>query len=395
MVDDVRDASIAPIAEAGSHFLLRPGVAYLNHGSYGACPRPVFERYQGWQRALEAEPVEFLARRLPGLLAEARESLARHIGTDADNVVFVPNATHGMNIVARSFPLEPGDEVLGTDHEYGAVERAWRFNCERHRAHYRTQRISLPVDTAASIVDQLWEGVSERTRLIVVSHITSPTALIFPVAEICRRAAAQGIVTAVDGAHAPSQIDLALDALGADFYTGNCHKWLCAPKGSGFLYARPDRQPLLQPLIVSWGWQARDPGLSPFQDYFSWIGTDDPSAYLSVAAAIQFQQEHDWPRVRKACHELARRARERIGELTGLPQVCPDSPEWWAQMCSVPLPSRKEIPAKTLHQRLWEDFQVEVPIVEWQGQCFVRVSIQAYNSTQDVDRLLIGLAHCL
>lgn len=384
-----RDAQ--PIADAGRHFLVRPDIAYLNHGSYGARPQPVFDTYQRWQRELEAEPVEFLSRRLPDLLAEARASVADYVGTSPDNLVFVPNATHGMNIIARSLEFSPGDEVLGTDHEYGAVERTWRFVCERQGAHYRTQPIPLPVTSADAIIEQLWRGVTERTRLIVVSHISSPTALIFPVAEIARRAAAQGILTAVDGAHAPGQIDLNLDAVGADFYVGNGHKWMSGAVGAGFLYARPNRQQLLKPLVVSWGWDPREPGPSPFQDYFGWIGTDDPAAYLSMPAAIAFQREHDWPKVRAACHALASQTQAQIATMTGLSPISPDSLEWWSQMCVAPLPSNGNLTVQELQRHLWEEYQVEIPIVEWQGYCFVRLSIQAYNSVDDVERLLAGL----
>ncbi len=385
----------APIAEAGHEYLLREGIAFLNHGSFGACPRPVFEVYQRWQRELAAQPVEFLGRRLHDLLSVAREALAAYVGTAADNLVFVPNATHGMNIVARSLRLEPGDEVLGTTHEYGAVERTWRFICGQEGAQYRSQPIALPVDSPEALIEQLWAGVTERTRVLVISHITSPTALIFPIAAICRRAAAQGILTVIDGAHAPGQIDLALDALGADFYTGNCHKWLGAPNGAGLLYARPERQALLHPLVVSWGWQARKPGPSPFQDFFEWTGTADPSAYLSVPAAIAFQAQHDWPTVRAASHALAGQARQRVAALTGLEQICPDSLDWWAQMCTLPLPLADSAAGEALKQRLWEEYQVEVPIVDWQDRLFVRVSIQAYNSASDVDRLVDALARLL
>ncbi|HEV2458109.1 MAG TPA: aminotransferase class V-fold PLP-dependent enzyme [Ktedonobacterales bacterium] len=388
-------ADTTPIAEAGQHYLLQRDVAFLNHGSYGACPRPVFETYQRWQRELQAEPVEFLGRRLKGLLADARERLAEYVGTRATNIVFVPNTTHGINIVARSLDLQPGDEVLGTDHEYGAVERTWRFICDRCGAYYRSQHIQLPVVSRGEIVEQLWPGVTERTRVIVASHITSPTALIFPVEEICRRARKETILTVIDGAHAPGQLDMDLDRLGADFYVGNCHKWLSAPVGAGFLYARPEYQPLLKPLVVSWGWQARDPGPSPFHDLFDWIGTDDPSAYLSVPAAIAFQQEHEWSRVRTACHQLAMEARKRIALLTGLPQICPDTSDWWGQMCAVPLPVEGVMPAKDFQRRLWDECQVEVPATEWQSWRLLRVSIQAYNSPRDVGRLLDGLAHFL
>lgn len=392
---DTASASFTPISEAGRHFLVRRDIAFLNHGSFGACPRPVFDTYQRWQEALESQPVHFIARRIGDVLATARKRLEAYVGVGGDNLVFVPNATHGINIVARSLALEPGDEVLGTDHEYGAVERTWRFTCQPRGAYFRTQPITLPITSAEAVVEQLWQGVTERTRVIVVSHITSPTALELPVAAICRRAAEQGIITVVDGAHAPGHIDLDLDSLGADFYTGNCHKWLCAPKGSAFLYARPERQDLLRPLVVSWGWEPREPGPSPFHDLFDWVGTDDPAAYLSVPAAIDFEAQYDWPQVRAACHTLLREARERVGALTGLGQISPDSTEWWGQMCAIPLPADHALPAKELQRRLWEEYQVEVPITEWQGQRFVRISIQAYNSARDVDRLLDGLRHLL
>jgi isopenicillin-N epimerase len=241
-------------------------------------------------------------------------------------------------------------------------------------------------------VEQFWAGVNERTRVIFLSHITSPTALILPVAEICRRARAAGILTVIDGAHAPGQIELDLAALGADFYTGNCHKWLCAPKGSGFLYARPEHQPLLEPLVVSWGWESLNPGASPFLDYFQWLGTDDPSAYLSVPAAIDYQRQHDWPRVRAACRRLAAETRARLQALTGLPELCPDEEQWWQQMVAAALPPCDVL---ALGQRLWTEFQVEVPVFEWQGQPLIRVSIQAYNQPEHVDRLLAGLQRLL
>jgi isopenicillin-N epimerase len=384
------ETSAAPLAAVGRAFLLREGVAFLNHGSFGACPRPVFETYQRWQRELEAEPVEFLGRRIPDLLAAARAALGAYVGAAADDLVFVPNATTGVNIVAHSLDLQPGDEVLGTDHEYGAVERTWTYVCERQGARYRTQSIALPIRDTEEVVEQFWQGVTERTRAIVVSHITSPTALILPVAEICRRARAHGILTVVDGAHVPGHLALDLEALGADFYTGNCHKWVCASKGAAFLYARRERQALLRPLIVSWGWHPRDPGPSPFQDLFGWTGTDDPSAALSVPAAIAFQQEHDWPGVQAACHNLLAQARADVAMLTGLPPICPDSTEWYGQMAALPLPA-DGLPAKELQRRLFEEHAVEVPITEWQTQRFVRVSIQAYNSERDVARLMVGL----
>jgi isopenicillin-N epimerase len=385
-------ASPTELAALGEQFLVRRDITFLNHGSYGACPRPVFETYQSWQRELESQPVEFLGRRVRGLLAEARAALGEYLGTAADNVVYAPNVTWAINAVAHSLALQPGDEVLATDLEYGAVDRTWRYYCGKRGARYINQPISLPMTTAETFVDELWAGVTERTRVISISHITSGTALVLPVAEVCRRARAAGIMTVIDGAHAPGQIDLNLDELGADFYGGNCHKWLCAPKGSGFLFARPEHQDSLDPLIISWGYEADVPGPSRFLDHLERTGTQDPAAYLTVPAAIAFQREHDWPRVRAACHLLARDARERIAALTGLPQIAPDSAEWWVQMCTCPLPP---IDGARLKERLWDDYQVEIPASSRNGRASVRVSIQAYNRPEDVDRLLEALTALL
>jgi isopenicillin-N epimerase len=371
-------------------FLLRPDMAFLNHGSFGACPRPVFETYQSWQRQLEEQPVEFLGRRFNHLLATARAGLAAYLGTQPTSLVYVPNATYGVNIVARSLDLRPGDEVLATDHEYGAADRTWRFVCARRGARYVNQRIDLPFDDPEAFVEQLWAGVTERTRVIFLSHITSPTALIFPIEAVCRRAREAGILTLIDGAHAPGQIDLALDAIGADFYTGNCHKWMLAPKSAGFLYARPERQPLLHPLVVSWGWESLTPGVSPFVDYFEWRGTHDPAAYLSVPAAIDFMDARDWPVVRLACHELAAAAREQVAALSALPQVCAEA--WFGQMCIAPLPP---CDMAELKRRLWDEFAIEIPLTEWDGRQFVRISIQCYNSPRDVERLVVALEQLL
>jgi isopenicillin-N epimerase len=381
-----------PMPNLADQFLLRPNITFLNHGSFGACPRPVFQTYQNWQLELEGQPVEFLGRRISGLLSEARAKLGAYVGASGDDLAFVPNATHGVNIVARSLDLQPGDEVLGTDHEYGAVERTWRFVCGQRGARYVTQAIPMPFSDPAAIVEQLWAGVTPRTKVIVVSHISSPTALIFPVAAICARAREAGIISVIDGAHAPGQIDLDMAAIGADYYTGNCHKWLCSPKGAGFLYAPPARQALLHPLVVSWGWESLKPSGSPFVDYFEWSGTADPAAYLTVPAAIAFQQQHSWPQVRAACHQLLSQARAKVAALSDQPAISPDSAEWWSQMAALPLP---ECDPLELKRRLWDEEQIEVPIVTFNGRHFVRVSIQAYNSAEDVEHLVEALGRFL
>lgn len=369
-------------------FLLDPSITFLNHGSFGATPRAVFEKYQWWQRELERQPVEFLGRRFNDLMREARVALGAFVNADADDLVFVPNATTAINIVARSLRLAPGDEILTTDHEYGAMDRTWRFICRKTGAVYKQQTIPVPVTTPAEFIERFWAGVTPRTRVVFLSHITSPTALILPVKEICRRARVNGILSIIDGAHALGQLPLDLSDIGADFYTSNAHKWLCSPKGSAFLYARREMQNLIEPLVVSWGYESEKPGASKFVDEQEWNGTRDIAAYLSVPEAIRFCAEYDWQRVREQCHALARIAREKISSLTGIAPLSPDSADWYAQMATLPLP---QCDAAQLKTRLYDEFLIEVPIVVWQNRQFIRVSIQAYNSPADVGRLLFAL----
>lgn len=372
-------------------FLLDPDVVFLNHGSFGATPRPVFEAYQTWQRRLEWQPVQFLGTDIGQYLAEARAALGLYLNADANDLVYVPNATFGVNVVARSLRLGPGDEVLATDHEYGACENAWLYMSRERGFRYVRRPISLPLPGDAEIVDHLWAGVTPRTKIIFLSHITSPTAVRFPVEAICARAREAGILTVIDGAHAPGQISLDLTAVGADFYAGNCHKWLCAPKGAGFLYARPEAQGLIEPLIVGWGWgEGRTFTFgSDYLDYLQYPGTDDYAAYLAVPAAIEFQARHDWPSVRARCHELVARGIDHINEFTGLSSIYGSRVENFGQMAAAPLPLIDDLPA--FKRRLYDEFRVEIPCVQWGARQFIRISIQGYNTEADVDALLAAL----
>lgn len=373
-------------------FLLEPHVIFLNHGSFGACPKPVFDEYQHWQRELERQPVEFLGRRFNDLMLTARSALGASVGAAADDLVYVTNATVGLNSVARSLALRPGDEVLSTDHEYGALDRTWRFLCGKCGAQYLRQPVSVPIRSVDEVTDAIWSGVTDRTRVLFLSHITSPTAITFPIKPLIDRAHKRGIITIVDGAHAPGQIDLNLRELGADFYSGNLHKWLMSPKGSAFLYARKEVQQLVEPLVVSWGWEAENPGPSKFIDEQEWTGTRDIAAFLSVPAAIQFQRDHDWPRVRSECHELVRYARKQVSELTGLPPLTPDDPGWFAQMSALPLPS---CDLDTLKRRLYAEYRIEIPVINWNERHFLRISVQGYNTRADVDALIAALRELL
>jgi len=376
-----------------SQFLIDPSITFLNHGSFGATPEPVFREYQHWQLEMEKQPVEFLGRRIPQLLAEARTALGEFLGSHGDNLIYTQNVTISLNIIARSLELGAGDEVLTTNHEYGAVDRTWRFLAGERGFKYINQPIPTPLTTAEKFVADFWAGVTPCTRVICISHITSPTAIIFPIEEIIQRARESGILTIIDGAHVPGQIPLHLDSLGADFYGGNLHKWLCAPKGAGFLYARPEMQHLLKPLVVSWGYESETPSGSNFIDYNEWWGTRDHSAFLSVPAAIRFQKEKDWDTVRKACHQLVGEAQARIAELTGLAPLHSPADSWFAQMAAAPLPADTDL--VVLKSRLYDEFRIEVPLVNWNGNKLIRISVQGYNTKRDIDKLCKALTALL
>ena len=370
-----------------SQFMLEPDVVFLNHGSFGACPRPVFENCRYWQEELEKQPVRFFGQ-VRAHLERARECLGDYVGCRGDDLVYVPNPTTAINMVIPSLDLQPGDEILATDHEYGALDRAWKFNCRKTGARYIQRNMPLPATTVENFVDRFWSGVTERTRVVFISHITSPTALIFPVREICRLARECGILSIVDGAHAPGHIPLDIARMQPDVYAGACHKWLCAPKGTSFLYVDRRLQNSIEPLVVSWGWESENPGSSQFLDCHQWQGTRDMSAFLSVPAAIQFHRDHDWDQVRERCHNLARETRKRIVDLTSCPPVCPDSSQWYGQMFCAEVPVED---TGALKNALLEQFHIEVPVFSWNQKKLMRVSFQGYNQQQDADVLLKAL----
>lgn len=372
-------------------FLLDPSVTFLNHGSFGATPKPVFREYQRWQRELEWQPVDFLGVRYNSLMRSARESLANYLSTSAGNLVYAQNVTIALNIAARSLELGAGDEVLSTDNEYGALDRTWRFLAGERGFTY----INQPVDISSqeSFVESFWRGVTSKTRVIFLSHITSPTATVFPIQKIIQRARDRNLITVIDGAHAPGQIPLDLDSLGADFYGGNLHKWLCAPKGAGFLYARPEAQHLLKPLVVSWGYESETPGDSTFIDHHEWWGTRDVAAFLSTPEAIRFQQDHNWDEVRGACHKLAVETWMRIHDLTGVPPLHSDPEIWFAQMIVASLPEDTNLAA--LKARLYDEHRIEIPVFAWNESKLIRLSVQGYNSRRDMDKLLSALKKSL
>lgn len=376
------------------YFLLDPTVVFLNHGSYGATPKPVFEAYQNWQLRLERQPVLFLGRELPGLLHQSRVVLGEYLNADADDLVYIPNATHGVNIIAHSLQLKLGDEILTSDHEYGACDYTWDFMCGKTGARYIHQPIPLPVHSQEEIIEQFWQGVTPQTKVIYLSQITSSTALRLPVEEICSRARAAGIMTIIDAAHSPGQIPVDLEALDADIVFGNAHKWLLNAKGSAFLYVRRELQALIDPLVVSWGYHAA-PEIatgSRFVDFLQWTGTRDPAAALTVPDAIQFMKDHDWDNVRCQCHVLLREAIERICDLTKMPPLYPLDSDFYDQMGIAPLPRSN---LSILKSRLYDEYKIEVPLTEWRDKQFIRISVQGYNTQEDLDALVSALKNLL
>ena len=379
-------------------FLLDPKVTFLNHGSYGACPRPVFATYQRWQLDLERQPVAFLdpARGLTAHLDASRAALATILNANPDDLALVTNATQGLNVVAQSLDLKPGDEILTTDHEYAALEKTWAHVCQMTGANVVQAKIPLPLTSEAAFTETLLAAITPRTRVLFLSHITSATALHFPIARAVAQARAQNIWTVIDGAHTPGHIPLDLTALGADAYAGNCHKWLMAPKGSAFLHVRPEMQPLIKPLTISHGWTA-DPdtpgahGTSRFTAMLEMQGTRDPAALLTLPAALDFARQHNWPAVARACRHLVQDTAARLGTLTRLAAL--SSPDLCApQMVSMPVP---RCDAKALQQALLSRYSIEIPCFDWQDHTIVRLSAQGYNTQGHMDHLVTALTDLL
>jgi isopenicillin-N epimerase len=358
--------------ELRKEFFLDPSVTFLNHGSSSARPRAVIEAYQAWQRALEREPVDFVERQLPLLLDGVRDLIARYVHAPARDVTLIQNATTGVNIAARSLDLRPGDEILTTDLEYGACEKAWEWLCERVGARLVRVEIPLPVD---DVVGRLFAQRTSRTRAVYISHVTSATGLRLPVEEAVAAAKAQGLVSIVDGAHAIAQLDVNVGALGADFYAENCHKWLLAPRGTGFLYVDPHFQDRVDGAVINWGY-VDEP--RTFISRTEEQGTRDVVAHLAVPAAIAFQQERSWPSVRRRCYELARTSRARLCALLGTEPIC--SEDMLLQMATVRLPS---VP-QNLRQRLFDDHRIEVAV----DRHLLRISVAAYTTEAELEYLL-------
>ncbi len=388
---------------------LDPAVTFLNHGSYGACPEPVLAAQRVWRDRMEAEPVRFLTCELDALLDATRSAVGRFLCADPEGLAFVPNATTGVNTVLQSLRFEPGDELLTDDHEYNATINALRAVAARDGARVVVARIPFPIGGPRDALDAILGAVTARTRLVLVSQVTSPTALILPVAELVTELDRRGIDTLVDGAHAPGMVPLDLDTLGAAYWTGTGHKWLCGPKGTGVLWVRADRRDRIHPLVVSHGANAELHGRPRYRHEFDWMGTVDPSGYLALPAAIDWMASAapdggGWPALMAGNHDLALEGRDALAAALGIEAPAPDS--MLGSMAALPLAGVLDgAAAESLGRTLEAEDRIQVPIGPWPvpaaqadgvaSRILIRVSAQRYNEPVDYERLAAALVRRL
>ena len=381
-VNELQENNLPNVSK--SHFLLDQNITFLNHGSFGACPKPIFSAYQQFQLELETEPVDFIIKKAPQYLKIAKERLAKFIGCDASDFFFTSNPTIAVNTIMRSINLQEGDEILTTNHEYGAMDRTWNFYCKRVGAKYVKQNISLPIVSKEQIIEEFWKGYNTNTKVVFLNQISSVTALIFPVKEICDKAQELGLITIVDGAHVPGHIDLNITELNPDYYTGTLHKWMLAPKGSSFLYVKKEFQSNLDPLVVSWGYESVAPGESQFLDYHETQGTRDISAFLCTPNVIDFLEENHWKEKSKACKKLVLDNYQRFCDLLNTQPICPITEEFLGQMASIPIVTNNPNELKEL---LYTKYKIQIPVMSLNGNVFLRYSINVYNTQEDLDIL--------
>ncbi len=341
-------------------FILSKHITHLNHGSFGACPKPIFDNYQFWQLKLEQEPVNFYVNEGMQHLEKSRNVLASYVNCKPQNIVFTTNPSYAINIIAKSFDLKEGDEILSCNLEYGALIKTWDYYCKKAKAKFVTSEITLPISGKEKIIDQFFENVSSKTRAIFISQITSSSALILPVKEICERAKELDLITIIDGAHVPGHIHLDLSELKADIYTGACHKWMLTPKGCSFLYINDEFKNHFDPLIVSWGYDLN----SNFSDHHELQGTRDYSAFLTVPTAVQFLKDNDWESVSRACKELVLNNYEKTSSILNSKPICPINADYLGQICSSSVKTNEPEKLKTM---LYKEFNIEVPYnATWQ-----------------------------
>jgi isopenicillin-N epimerase len=369
-------------------FLLDPEITFLNFGSFGACPKPVFQKYQEWQLELEREPVQFIVNKAITELDRVRIELGTFIGCNYKDLVMVTNPSYAINTIAKSFPYQKGDEILTTNLEYGACDRTWEYYCKKYGAKYIRQEITLPIISKEVFIAEFWKGYTKHTKAIFLSQITSATGLILPVKEICEEAKSRGLITIIDGAHVPGHIPLNLSKLYADVYTGACHKWLMGPKGSSFLYVNSEHQNWVDPLVISWGYQSDYPSDSEFIDWHQTTGTRDYAAFLTIPECILFRNENNWKEVSSTCRLVAQENGLKFCELVNSQPLAPINDDFYGQMFSIPINTTNPV---LLQKELFDRYRIEIPVAVQNGNSYLRYSIQAFNSIEDLDKLYSAL----
>ncbi len=368
-----------------SLFQIDNEVVFLNHGSFGACPFSIMEEDQKWQKEMERQPVEFIGRKHAELLKFSREKLAEFVGAKADDLVYVSNATNALNMIAWSIDLKPGDEVLSTNLEYGASDRMWEFICQQKGAKYVKVEIQLPIENEESFLQAFLPHFNVKTKVLFLSMITSSTALYLPLHQLCKMANSKNIISIIDGAHVPGHIPINLETSPFDFFTGNCHKWMCAPKGTAFLYAKKEVQHMLKPLIISWGKEIDTINNTDFINDFEYLGTRDISGFLSVPACIQFLDQYIDLKARNQIHELLIFAQNGIETILKTPSIL-KIPQNKIQMYAHQLPAN--VDGKLLKQKLYDDYKIEIPVSNQNGKQYLRISVQIYNTKNEIDFFL-------
>jgi isopenicillin-N epimerase len=367
-------------------FSIDPKVTFLNHGSFGACPKEVFNTLIDFQKKMEFEPVKHLAHDIYQYLKESRNALSDYVNCDKDDIAYFPNPSTALNTVIRSLDLKEGDQILTTNHEYGALDRTWNFISKKKGCEYIKLDVAVPLADKELVIESFRRSINKKTKVIFLSHITSATALIMPVKEIIALAKEHGILSIIDGAHVPGHIELDIRELKPDFYCGACHKWMCSPKGVAFLYVKKEYQNMLEPLVVSWGYKAENPSHSQFLDYMQWQGTNDISAYLTIPETIKFLKKHNWREKALHCRKLNLWAKNKICK--ALDTYATGADEFLGQMTTIAYklddPIQNQIDFYT-------KYKIQLPFIKWNDKTFFRISLQVYNSKQEVEYLIKSL----
>ena len=373
-----------------NRFILDRKTTFLNHGSFGACTKEVMNQYIEFQYKLENQPVHFIEKEIPDLMTKSRKSLSTFLNVDSNDLILIDNPTTAINEIIRSLKLQPGDEIISTDHEYGAMDKAWEFITEKTGSIYKNIKLPFPIQSNDDITSTLINNCSDKTKVLFISHITSPTAIIFPVKELCDFARKNNIITIIDGAHAPGHIELDIRNLNPDYYIGTCHKWLCTPKGVSFLYVNKEIQNKLDPLIIGWGWRDKETKLSNFQSNHQWWGTRDMSSYFCIPIAIMIHQEKDMVHSRIQCLSKIPIIRKEINNITKQSDICPK--EMLGHMASMIIPIENHLEIKNI---LINEYNIEIPIFNWKGKSLLRVSYYLYNQKKDINYLIKALKEIL